>query len=321
MRLDKIMKILKQIDNVRNFTNNSTVVIGNFDGVHLGHKKIIREAKNLCGSNKIGIITFEPHPRDYFARNKQPFKLTSIESKYGRLKDLGVDFIVELEFNHQLENYSPIQFVEIILHHKLGIKNIMVGQNFRFGNKRSGDFKKLKQLGQHFDIHAFKLDLEHNGEKAISSTRIRTALEFGRVQEARNMLGYWHKIYGKIIHGDHRGRELGFPTANIELEGILVPRFGVYSSIVEVLSGKFAGVYKGASSIGEKPTFGENEKNLEVFIFDFSQEIYGEKVAISLINFQRPEEKFNNIDNLIDQMHKDCEKSRINLSSFDMSGL
>ena len=315
------MEIIKQLENVRKFTSQSTVAIGNFDGVHLGHKKIIQEARNLAGSNKIGIITFEPHPRDYFLKNTRPFKLTPVESKYNQLKELGVDFAVELEFNNQLENYSPEQFVEIILYQKLGIKNIMVGQNFRFGNKRSGDFKKLKDLGQIFDISAFKIDLENDGKEAISSTRIRKALEDGRIQEARNLLGYWHKIYGEIIHGDHRGRELGYPTANIELHGILIPRLGIYSSIVEILSGKFSGIYKGATSIGAKPTFGENEINLEVFIFDFSHQIYGEKVAISLINFQRPEEKFEDIDKLKEQMQKDCEISRTNLSAFDMSGL
>ena len=133
------------------------------------------------------------------------------------------------------------------------------------------------------------------------------------------MLGYWHRIHGKVIRGDRRGRELSFPTINIELKGILIPRYGVYSCMIEVLSGEFANLYKGAASIGKKPTFGTNETNLEVHIFEFAHEIYGAKVAVSLVNFQRPEEEFESIESLVRQMQLDCEQASLYLSSFNLS--
>ena len=313
------MIILRNIYQASAFTKNSTVVIGNFDGLHLGHRKIIVNAQKLAYPNKMGIITFEPHPRDYFLKNSTPFKLVRTETKYTLLKELEVDFVVELQFNRQLENYTPEKFVSKILAKNLAVKNVMVGEDFRFGHKRSGDFKMLKKLGTNNNINAFAINLDNIDEKAISSTRIRKALERGELQDAKDLLGYWHRIYGKVIRGDQRGRELGYPTANIELKGILIPRHGIYSCIIEILSGKFAGSFKGAASIGKKPTFGTNQTNLEVHIFDFSHDIYGIEVAVSLMNFQRPEEKFESIDSLIEQMELDCEQARLYLSSFALS--
>ena len=313
------MKIFKEIRKAKAFTNQSTVTIGNFDGVHLGHRKIIARAKELASQNKVGIITFNPHPRDYFLKNSKPFKLTRTEKKYNLIKALGMDFVIELRFDRQLENCSPEQFVENILAKNLGIKNVLVGQDFRFGHERGGDFNKLKSLGISYNINAFAIELNTNGEQIISSTQIRKALERGEPEKARAMLGYWHQICGKVVRGAQRGHELGFPTANITLEGILIPRFGVYSCIVEILSGKLAGSYKGAASIGKKPTFGDNEANLEVNLFDFSNDIYGTEISISLINFQRPEEKFETIESLIKQMQLDCEQASANLSSFSLS--
>ncbi len=313
------MKILKKIEDVKGFTTGSTVAIGNFDGVHLGHRRIIANAKKLAYPNRVGIITFEPHPRDYFVKNSKPFKLIENKEKYSLLEELGLDFAIELEFNHQLENYSPEQFISIILAKKLEIRNVMVGQDFRFGHKRSGDFKKLKELGKTHGLNAYAVELFSKEKQTISSTRIRTALEHGKTQEAKDMLGYWHKIYGQVTRGDRRGRELGYPTANIALKGVLIPKHGIYSCLIKVLSGKFTGLYQGAASIGTKPTFGEHEANLEVHIFNFSHEIYGQEVAISLLNFQRPEEKFESIESLIEQMKLDCEQARSYLSSISLS--
>jgi len=309
------MKILKKLEKVKTFTNQSTVAIGNFDGVHLGHRKVIVRAKQLAESNKFGIITFEPHPRDYFLSNSNPFKLTRPEKKYNMLKELGVDFVVELKFNQQLEKYSPEQFVSKILFKNLGVKNVIVGQDFQFGYKRSGDFKKLKDLGKNFGINAYAIELKNSRKKTISSTLIRKALENGKIKEAKDMLGYWHRIYGEVVRGEQRGRELGFPTVNLEFKKILIPRFGVYSCMIEILSKKFNEVYKGVASIGERPTFGKYEANLEVHIFDFDHQIYGEEIVVSLINFQRPEEKFGNIEQLIKQMKIDSELARNGISS------
>ena len=313
------MKIIRDINEAKAFTKKSLVVIGNFDGLHLGHRKIITEAQKLAYPNKMGVITFEPHPRDYFLKNSKPFKLTTTEKKYALLGELGVDFVIELKFDQHLECCTPEKFVSIILAKNLEIRSVMVGQDFRFGYKRSGDFRKLKELSREHGINAFAIELDNFGKNTISSTRIRKALERGEIREAKNMLGYWPQIYGEVIRGDQRGRELGFPTVNIELKEILIPRCGVYSCMIEVLSGRFANLYKGAASIGKKPTFGTNEINLEVHIFEFAHEIYGSKVAVSLVNFQRSEEKFGSLESLVKQMQLDCEQASLHLSSFNLS--
>ncbi len=281
------MKIIRDLNNAEKFTKLSTIIIGNFDGVHLGHQKIIKKCSQLASSNKFGILTFDPHPRDYFKRNKVPFKLTSKEQKYKMIERLNVNFLIELKFDKNIEILSPEQFVKSIIFEKLGVKQIIVGNDFCFGNKRSGDVNCLKTLGKKYNINVYSLDLKKIAEDKISSTLIRNALTEGKLDRANKMLGYYHKIYGLVVQGDKRGRELGFPTINV-------------------------------ASIGTKPTFGENEANCEVHIFDFSESIYNKKVIVSLVKFQRDEIKYESIEKLKIQMKKDCKIAINNLSKNEL---
>ena len=312
------MKIIRDLNNAEKFTKLSTIIIGNFDGVHLGHQKIIKKCSQIASSNKFGILTFDPHPRDYFKRNKVPFKLTSKEQKYKMIESLNVNFLIELKFDKNLEILSPEQFVKSIIFEKLNVKQIIVGNDFCFGNKRSGDVNFLKTLGKKYNIDVYSLDLKKLAEDKISSTLIRNALTEGKLDIANKMLGYYHKIYGLVVQGDKRGRELGFPTINLELKDIIVPKYGIYSCMIKVLSSDFQDIYKGVASIGTKPTFGKNEANCEVHIFDFSESIYNKKVIVSLVKFQRDEIKYESIEKLKIQMKKDCKIAINNLSKNEL---
>ena len=210
------MKIICDLKNVKEFTKLSTIVIGNFDGVHLGHQKIIKKCSQIASSGPFGILTFDPHPRDYFQKGLSDFKLTSKEHKYSMLEKLNICFLVELKFDKNIEILTPENFVKLILFEKLGAKQIIVGNDFRFGYKRSGDIKLLKHIGQKYEINVFSLSLTKFGKDKISSTLIRNALKEGQIEKANKMLGYRHKIYGTVVQGDKRGRELGFPTINFK---------------------------------------------------------------------------------------------------------
>ena len=311
------MQIIKNITSAKKITKGGTVTIGNFDGVHLGHQELINKAREISESSSLGIITFEPHPREYFGKVEKHFKLMSNERKYSIIKDFGVHFVVELRFDETLENFSPNDFIFQILHQKLGIRNVIVGEDFRFGKNRSGSFQVLKKVGKQLGINAvsFRLEtLESKGTR-ISSTSIRSALKEGNTGLAKEMLGGWHKIYGTVVKGVQRGREMGFPTINLNLKGILIPKFGVYACFIEILSGEKIGKYQGVASIGKRPMFGENRANLEVNIFDFSSDIYESEVAISLVQFQRPEEKYNTVYELKTQMAVDCQIAKKILST------
>ena len=312
------MEIIRDLINAKKFTKLSTIIIGNFDGVHLGHQEIIKKCSEIALSNKFGILTFDPHPREYFKRDKIPFKLTSKEQKYKMIKRLNVNFLIELKFDKNIEILSPEQFVKKILFEKLGVNQIIVGNDFCFGHKRSGDVNFLKNLGEKYNINVFSFDLKKFAKDKISSTVIRNALLNGELGIANKMLGYFHKIYGLVVHGDKIGRNLGFPTINLELKNVIVPKYGIYSCIIKVLSSDFQDIYKGVASIGIKPTFGKNEANCEVHIFNFSKSIYNKKVIVSLVKFQRDEIKYESIEKLKLQMKKDCKIAINNLKNNEL---
>ena len=312
------MKILHDLNKAKETTKGSAIIIGNFDGVHLGHQEIIKECYQISVTKKFGILTFDPHPRDYFKKNNIEFKLTSKKQKYEMLEKLNINFLVELKFDKKVEKLSPEKFVKSILFEKLGVKQIIVGNDFRFGHKRSGDFETLKKLGLKNDIEVFSLDLKKLVTNTISSTKIREFLKEGLLNKANKMLGYNHKIYGIVVQGDKRGRELGFPTINVELKNVVVPKFGIYSCIIKIISKGFPELLKGVASIGTKPTFGKNEVNCEVYIFNFSEYIYNKEVIISLVKFQRDEIKYESVEKLKLQMKKDCKIANDNLKNKDL---
>lgn len=309
------MKIVRDYQFVANSDKGATVAIGNFDGVHVGHQAVIKLARDAVSDAPLGVLTFEPHPREYFAPDAPPFRLMNAEARETRLKKLGVDVLYELKFNTQLAELTPEDFARNVISNGLGLRHVVVGADFCFGKGRSGNVEDLKSFGDLFGFGVTVADLITAPSGAVSSTAIRTALSNGEPRRAAEMLGHWHRIEGEVIGGEQRGRELGYPTANMSIDGLHPPKFGVYAVLVDVLDGPHAGSYHGAASIGVRPMFGENRANLETFIFDFTGDLYGATVSVALVEFLRPELKFDSLEALITQMDADCEKSRAILSA------
>lgn len=295
---------------------NAAVAMGNFDGVHLGHQSVIALAKAAAVTHDcpLGLVTFEPHPRQYFAPTAPAFRLMNAETKAHRLEKLGIDRLYQINFDKALSSLSAENFVKEVLHDGIGVKHVVVGADFHFGKGREGNVDTLKTLGEryNFDVTIAPLVSDEKGD--YSSSAIRTALTEGLPKDAARILGHWHRIDGIVEQGDQRGRELGFPTANISLDDLHLPKFGVYAVLIDVLEGEHKESYKGAASLGIRPTFGINKPNLETFIFDFSGNLYDAPVSVALVDYIRPEEKYDTLEALIEQMQNDCNKAKIILS-------
>jgi riboflavin kinase/FMN adenylyltransferase len=293
-------------------TRGTSVAMGNFDGIHRGHQSVIDLARGLA---PLGIVTFEPHPRQYFAPETPPFRLMNAEARANRLARLGVEHLFQLPFDATLAELLPEAFVTEVLHEGLGISHVVVGADFCFGKGRKGKAADLARLCEARGIRTTIAPLVTDAGAEISSTQIRAALTDGRPRDAAAMLGHWHRIEGAVLHGDKRGRELGYPTANMAMEGLHLPRFGVYAVLVEVLTGPYAGHYRGAASLGVRPMFGVNTPNLETFLFDFKGDLYGQHLSVALVDYLRPELKFDGLPALITQMDADCRQARDLLSA------
>ncbi|MES2967098.1 MAG: bifunctional riboflavin kinase/FAD synthetase [Pseudomonadota bacterium] len=289
----------------------ASVAMGNFDGVHLGHQAVIDLARTDA---PLGIVTFEPHPREYFAPAAVPFRLMNAEARANRLAKLGVQNLYQLPFDATLSGLSPQQFAADVLVQGLGIAHVVVGADFCFGKGRAGKAADLQAFGKAYGFDVTVAEIVQLDGQEISSTAIRQALTDGRPRDAAAMLGHWHRIEGAVMHGEKRGRELGYPTANMSVAGLHLPRLGVYAVKVDVLTGPQAGSYMGAASLGVRPMFGVNQPNLETFLFDFTGDLYGQHLSIAFVDYLRPELKFDGLPALITQMDADCARARDILS-------
>ena len=282
--------------------------MGNFDGVHLGHQVVIDLARGA--SAPLGIVTFEPHPREFFAPKAPAFRLMNAEARTHRLEKLGVTQLYELPFDAALAGMEAEEFVSEVLMAGLGVAHVTVGADFCFGKGRKGNVDTLRAAA---DQHGFGLSVAElvtfDGAE-VSSTAIRLALTEGRPRDAAQMLGHWHRIEGEVLHGDKRGKDLGFPTANMDVGGLHLPRLGVYAVKADVLTGPHAGSYDGAANLGVRPMFGDNRPNLETYLFDFSGNLYGEHMSVALVDYLRPEMAFDGLPALISQMQADCDHAR-----------
>ena len=301
------MQIYQHWQGLAETAKGASVALGNFDGVHLGHSKVIDLARNDA---PLGIVTFEPHPRDYFAPTSQPFRLMNAEARANRLAKLGVDRLYELPFGPELASLTPMEFARDVLSQGLGVSHVVVGADFCFGKGRAGKAADLVALGDTYGFQMTIADLVKSGGVEISSTAIRRALTEGRPRDAAAMLGHWHRIEGEVIHGEKRGRDLGYPTANMSLKGLHLPKFGVYAVFADVLTGPQAGSYMGAASLGVRPMFGINQPNLETYLFDFKGDLYGQHLSIAFVDYLRPELKFDGLPGLLTQMAADCAQAR-----------
>lgn len=291
----------------------ASVAMGNFDGVHLGHQAVIAQAADAdC---PLGIVTFEPHPRQFFASAAPAFRLMNAEARAHRLEKLGVDQLYQLPFDGRLAGMEADAFVAEVLVAGLGVRHVTVGADFCFGKGRKGTTATLRDLGARHGFGVTIADLVKFQGLEVSSTNIRTALAEGRPRDAAAMLGHWHRIEGAIVHGEKRGRALGIPTANMGVDGLHLPKQGVYAVKVDVLTGPQAGSYGGAASLGVRPMFGENQPNLESFLFDFSGDLYGHHLSVAFIDYLRPEMKFDGLPALLAQMNADCDRARAILAA------
>ena len=296
------MKIFNSLNDIPDNHGPSSITIGNFDGLHIGHIELLKNTIVLAKANNTipVVLTFNPMPEEYF-QNEYFFRLMNNTEKLGFIEDYGIEEIILIPFNEEFSKMDENRFIEEVLVKKLNAKHIIVGNDFRFGHKRIGNVKLLESYGHDKGIEVTIVNLIEISGKKISSTGIRKLLISGKISEANNLLGKPFSIQGKIIHGEKVGRELGYPTANIEIYKSY-PINGIF--LVEVLHGNSDKLY-GLASIGNKPTFSGTNDVLEVFIFNFKLDIYGETIKVIFLEKIRDQIKFNTKEELIDQMKND----------------
>jgi riboflavin kinase/FMN adenylyltransferase len=308
------MKIVRHYEDVPESCKGAVVAIGNFDGVHLGHQALIAHARALAkeADAPLGVLAFEPHPQEFFRPSAECFRLTPFRSKARLLAEQGVDVMYALAFDAEMAKKTAEQFVHEVLVEGLGVRTVLVGADFRFGKARLGDSALLAAMGKAhgFGVEIFSPVIAHDSQK-ISSSEIRAALKAGRPEEAAKLLGHFWAIEARVEQGDARGRELGFPTANMRLDGYLKPAFGVYAVRASIIENEKVGAsYRGAANLGIRPMFKTDTPLLETYLFDFSGDLYGKHLAVELIAYLRDEMTFESLDALKAQMAKDCDQAR-----------
>jgi len=313
------MHILRHYHDVPMGLRGGVYAIGNFDGVHRGHQAVIAETAAIADElgAPLGVLLFEPHPRKYFAPEKPFFRLTPFRVRAKLLAALGVDILAALPFDRHLAEKQAPDFVMDVLVNGLHVSHIVVGYDFRFGKGRTGDTTVLRYMGEMEGFGVTVVEEVKMGEKTFSSTEIRDALADGRPRDAAESLGHWWTVESQVVKGDQRGRTIGFPTANLTLDEHMAPKLGVYAVRIEITDGPHAGTYDGVANIGKRPTFDKKDVTLEVHIFDFDKDIYGSHAAVSLIEFIRPEQKFDGLDSLKAQIAADSARARDILAAMD----
>ncbi len=299
------MQIYRHYENLPAAARGAAVAIGNFDGVHRGHQALIARTKTL--GDKLGVLVFEPHPQEFFRPTGERFRLTPFRAKARLLERFGTDVLYALHFDAAMASLTAEDFIAKVLVEGLGVSHVVVGQDFQFGKGRGGNVDLLQARAKERGFAVVVFDpVGTVDDPKISSTRIREALREGKPDVAARLLGHWWTVEGRVQPGDKRGRTIGFPTANVSLEGYLEPALGVYAVRVEV-GGKF---YDGVANFGRRPTFDKKDVLLEVHIFDFADDIYGQQIVVSFVAYLRPEMKFAGLDALKTQIAADGETAR-----------
>ena len=303
------MILIRDFYNVQERHRPSVVSIGNFDGVHAGHVRLLsllKEQAQTLGV-KTTAMTFEPHPHEFFSPQNAPPRLLRWRDKLEKLTEAGVDQVFSLRFNQALAQTSAEDFVKKYLVDGLGVQHVVIGDDFRFGRKRTGDVHLLRELGERWGFCISTVDTCMIAGERVSSSRIREALRQDNFDLAEELLGYRYAIQGRVAHGDQRGRTIGFPTANIVLPHDNIPVWGVYAVRVH-FAGR--GPQAGVANIGIRPTVGGERVLLEVHIFDFSDEIYAERVRVEFQTKIRPERRFESFEALKEQIARDASTAR-----------
>ena len=299
-----MVKLYKNF-NLQKQHKKSIILIGNFDGVHLGHQKLFKLAQSYKKKHKlkIGVINFNPMPKMYFNKSLKNFKITSINQKLKLLKELKVDFIITKKFNKNFSKVKSINFIKEILYKKLNCKFLFVSNNFRFGNKREGDVKLLINNEKNYDYKVVNPKPVIKNKKTVSSTLIRNFLENGNLDKANKFLGRQWTVDGVVQKGRQIGKKIGFPTCNIDIKDYVLAQPGVYA--VRVLRKNNSKELKGIANLGYRPTFNQRKILLEVHLFNFSGNLYNKHLSVQFLKFIRKEKKFKNVIQLRNQIKSD----------------
>lgn len=319
------MNIYRNINEVP-YDANTVITVGTFDGVHLGHKSIISRLNNLAKeqNSRSFIVTLDPHPRIVLAKDdnkKVDIKLlNNLQERLELFEQYGIDNVLVIEFTKEFAKTNSIDFIENMIHKSIGFSHFLIGYDHSFGKDREGDINLLNQIKDRLNFEVEQVEPFLIDDITISSTKIRKAIVDNEISLANSMLGYNYSVSGVVIEGDKRGRTIGFPTANIEIneqykEYRQIPGNGVYTVQIDILDDNLDNysqpkTYLGMANIGFRPTFHNDQKlSIEVNIFDFNQDIYSHRVKVHFLHFLRPEKKFNGIEAIISQLNKDKENS------------
>ncbi|KJY90954.1 MULTISPECIES: bifunctional riboflavin kinase/FAD synthetase [Vibrio] len=304
------MELIRGIHNIKAHHSGCVLTIGNFDGVHLGHQAVLRQVSEQAA--KLGlpatVMTFEPQPLELFAKEKAPARLTRLRDKFVQLRKLNIERLLCVNFNKRFANQTPDEFISDLLVKRLGVKFLVVGDDFCFGKGRKGNFQMLKEAGKKHGFEVVSTQSFCLEQLRVSSTAIREALASDEVNSAAEMLGRNYSISGRVSHGRKLGRTIGFPTANIPLKRCVSPVSGVY--VVEAL-GLGDKPIGGVANIGNRPTVNGVRQQLEVHLFDFQANLYGKQLEIVLIHKLRDEHKFDSFEALKQQIELDAEAARV----------
>ena len=304
------MELIRGLHNLRPRHSGCVTTIGAFDGVHHGHRAVLGHLLEKAAELELPsvVILFEPLPREFFAPREAPSRLMSFREKFRALEELGVDRVLRVRFDDELRNMSALDFITRIFVDGLGARYIVVGDDLRFGHDREGDFALVQEQGERYGYETMHTATLGISGTRVSSTRIREALENADFAQAEELLGRPYSITGKVVYGDQRGRGLGAPTANMELHRLRAPLSGVY--VVEV-AGIADGALPGVANVGTRPTIGDSIRaNLEVHVLDYDGQLYGKSLTVTFREKIRDEQKFESLDELQQQIHKDIAYGR-----------
>jgi riboflavin kinase/FMN adenylyltransferase len=307
-----MVKVIKKYKNfkISYSDQNSIILIGNFDGLHLGHQKLFDLAKKYKKKKKlkIGVITFDPIPKMFFNQKIKNYRISNFEQKINYLKNYNIDFVINKKFNKNFSEMKYYKFIKNILYKKLKAKYIFVSNNFRFGNKREGNVNLLKNFEKKFKYKIINPNPLKKNSKIISSSLIRKYLSKGKINLANKFLNRKWAVQGVVERGRKMGKKIGFPTCNINLRNYVIPMLGVYK--VKIFIGKNKKALKGVANLGYRPTFNQKKILLEVNIFNFSRNLYNKKLTVKFIKFIRGEKKFKGIDQLKKQIKLDLKSAK-----------
>ncbi|MCL9775201.1 bifunctional riboflavin kinase/FAD synthetase [Vibrio methylphosphonaticus] len=304
------MELIRGIHNLKDQHHGCVLTIGNFDGVHLGHQRVLEQVKKKAQLLNLPsvVMTFEPQPMELFAKDKAPARLTRLRDKFELLGHMDIDRLLCVNFNRHFADLSPESFVRDLLVDKLGVKYLVIGDDFRFGKGRLGNFDMLKQAGEQFGFEVVNTHSFRVGEARVSSTAIRHALANDELDASAKMLGRNYTLSGRVAHGQKLARDFGFPTANVSLKRHVSPVSGVYAVQVMGVDSIPRG---GIANIGNKPTVNGTKQDLEVHVFDFEGDLYGKQIEVALLHKIRNEKKFGSLQLLKQQIELDAEVARV----------